>query len=152
MSNIVISGANEGIGFHMAKALLEAGHRVAVLDIALDGASVLAETHPGSCLCIEADVRDFAALERAVAEAASSFGGIDAAVQNACLCPFESFADSTDEIYLSAYYVNFLGAVHLARAALPHMNEGGRIAFTSSGVGVTGFPLAERLCLHERRH
>lgn len=62
MSNIVISGANEGIGFHMAKALLEAGHRVAVLDIALDGASVLAETHPGSCLCIKADVRDFAAL------------------------------------------------------------------------------------------
>ena len=93
MSNIVISGANEGIGFHMAKALLEAGHRVAVLDIALDGASVLAETHPGSCLCIEADVRDFAALERAVAEAASSFGGIDAAVQNACLCPFEIFSD-----------------------------------------------------------
>ena len=88
MSNIVISGANEGIGFHMAKALLEAGHRVAVLDIALDGASVLAETHPGSCLCIEADVRGSAALERAVAEAASSFGGIDAAVQNACLCPF----------------------------------------------------------------
>lgn len=114
MSNIVISGANEGIGFHMAKALLEAGHRVAVLDIALDGASVLAETHPGSCLCIEADVRDFAALERAVAEAASSFGGIDAAVQNACLCPFESFADSTDEKYLSVYYVNFIGAVHLA--------------------------------------
>lgn len=140
MSNIVISGANEGIGFHMAKALLEAGHRVAVLDIALDGASVLAETHPGSCLCIKADVRDFAALERAVAEAASSFGGIDAAVQNACLCPFEIFSDGSDEVYLSSYYVNFLGAVHLARAALPHMNEGGRIAFTSSGVGVTGFP------------
>ncbi len=140
MPNIVISGANEGIGYHMAKALLEAGHSVAILDVALSGAHALADAFPGKCLCIEADLRDGASVERAVRMAASALGGIDAAVQNACLCPFESFAGSTDETFLSSYYVNFLGAVHLARAALPLLNPGGRMLFTSSGVGVTGFP------------
>ena len=46
----------------------------------------------------------------------------------------------TDEDYSATFYVNYLGAVHLTRAALAHSRPGGRILFTSSGVGVTGFP------------
>lgn len=33
MANIVIVGANQGIGYHMAKRLLELNHSVVVLDI-----------------------------------------------------------------------------------------------------------------------
>ena len=140
MANIVITGANEGIGFEMAKSLLGRGHRVALLDISLTHCAELCAQHPNSALCFEADMRDGTAVGRAVSDAAAAFGGLDAAVHNACLCPFADFAHAVDEVQLSAYYVNYLGAVHLARAALEHLNPGGRVAFTSSGVGVTGFP------------
>ena len=36
MADILSCGANEGIGYHMALALLDLGHRVAVLDLSLD--------------------------------------------------------------------------------------------------------------------
>ena len=135
MADILICGANEGIGLHMALGLLDSGHRVAVADIC-----PLAGSYGGRLLCYQVDVRDFDALSSAVSSAAAAFGGLDAAVQNACLCPFTQFADMTDEEYSSTFYVNYLGAVHLTRAALAHIRPGGRILFTSSGVGVTGFP------------
>lgn len=140
MADILICGANEGIGLHMALGLLDSGHRVAVADICLDNIGALAGSYGGRLLCYQADVRDFDALSSAVSSAAAAFGGLDAAVQNACLCPFTQFADMTDEEYSATFYVNYLGAVHLTRAALVHIRPGGRILFTSSGVGVTGFP------------
>lgn len=140
MADILICGANEGIGFHLVRGLLELGHRVAVLDVALDNVSCTAGSYPGRLLCLEADVRDYDSVLRGAASAAEAFGGLDAAIQNACLCPFKSFEQADGETFLSAYYVNFMGAVHLARAALPHMRRGGRILFTGSGVGITGFP------------
>ena len=36
MKNIVILGANEGIGYWMAKQLLEDGNHVGILDISID--------------------------------------------------------------------------------------------------------------------
>lgn len=36
MQNIVILGANEGIGFYLAKHLLESGNNVGILDINTD--------------------------------------------------------------------------------------------------------------------
>lgn len=140
MSAIFITGANEGIGFYMCRALLEAGHSVAALDVDTSNLAALAASSSGSFLYYEADVRDAAAVQSAVNDAANRFSGLDAAVHNACRCPFLSFGECEDGDFLSAYYVNYFGAVHLARATVPHLKTGGRICFTSSGVGVTGFP------------
>ena len=140
MADIVICGANEGIGYYMAASLLDSSHRVAVLDIALDSIGSLAGRYDGRLLCYRADVREYEAVKRAIKSASEAFGGIDVAVQNACLCPFERFGTSGGGVFESSYYVNYIGAVNLTRAALPHMRRGGRIAFTSSGVGLTGFP------------
>lgn len=66
---------------------------------------------------------------------------IDIAVHNACICIFKNLEHLTIEEYKTVYDVNFIGAVNITKAVLPLMkkNKNGRICYTSSGVGVTGY-------------
>lgn len=53
---VVITGANEGIGYHMLTTLFEKGYRVAGLDINGEHIQSLQETHPGQVWYFECDV------------------------------------------------------------------------------------------------
>ena len=141
MSDIVIVGADQGIGYYMVHNLLESGHRVAVLDIETNHISALADSFPDRLLVIEADARDMRSVSDGVQKAYDTFGSIDIAIHNACLCTFESEPDTEIETYQKVMDVNYYGALRLAKAVLPLMREAkhGRLIFTSSGVGVTGF-------------
>lgn len=140
--NVLITGANEGIGYHMARELLHRGCRVAVLDICVAQLEALSAQYPGALLPLVCDVRDEAAMEAAVSEAAQAFGAIDVAVHNACRCTFAPFEETGLDTFRDVLDTNYFGALRLAKSVLPRMERagGGRIVFTSSGVGVTGFP------------
>lgn len=76
-----------------------------------------------------------------MAQVEDRFKRIDIAVHNACRCTFKSEPDSDYDVYRDVMDINFFGALRLAKTVLPYMrkqNEG-RVIFTSSGVGVTGF-------------
>ncbi len=70
----VVTGAASGIGRGCVAALLEAGANVVGIDVADSVADAF--THRG-WLGLQVDVRDHDAVERALAEAASRFGGVD---------------------------------------------------------------------------
>ena len=141
MSNIVIVGADQGIGYYLVQSLLEAGNRVAVMDIRTEHIEQLHGKYPDTLMILYADATDEASIVEGVRKAHESFGSIDIAIHNACLCTFESEPDSGIEIYHKVMDVNYYGALRLAKAVLPIMREAkvGRLIFTSSGVGVTGF-------------
>lgn len=141
MASIAITGANQGIGYYMAEQLLEAGHKVAVLDLEIENIQLLKNKYEDRLLCFVADVREPAQVEMALAEMVACFQTIDVAVHNACLCTFDIEANTEVEIYRKVMDVNYFGALNIAKAVLPYMvkQNKGRIIFTSSGVGVTGF-------------
>lgn len=141
MANILIVGANQGIGYYLAEKLLESGNFVTVLDVQTDAVLALKEKYPKSLLPVIADARDLSSIENGVKQAIRHFGNIDIAVHNACLCTFEKEDDTGYEVYQNVMDVNYFGALRLAKTVLPHMRKAkrGRIIFTSSGVGVTGF-------------
>ncbi len=141
MRRILITGGNEGIGFFMAKALLERGDYVAVLDINTSNLQTLRAQYNDAVLIYAGDVRIASDVERCVQAAVQRWGALEYAVHNACLCPFLDFTHTTSEVYRQTSDVNFHGAVNLARAALPVLQaqHNGRIFFVSSGVGITGF-------------
>lgn len=141
MANIIIVGANQGIGYYIAERLLARGHSVAILDTSLDQAKALQASYPQRLLPVCADARDAASIQSGVAQTVTAFGSIDAAIHNACLCTFASEPDTGYDVYQDVLDVNFFGALRLAKAVLPYMRKAGkgRIIFTSSGVGVTGF-------------
>lgn len=141
MKNILITGAAQGIGYHMVHQLLHDGYRVTVLDKEIAPLSALCSQYPEQLHAVQGDVRDGEAMARAAQDSAARFGSIDCAVHNACLCTFDALEDTQESTCRSVLDVNYFGALNLVRAVVPHMKtqQGGKIILTSSGVGVTGF-------------
>ena len=97
--------------------------------------------YPQTVLPIVADAQDLASIQNGINKVMEQFKSIDIAVHNACLCTFESEESTDYNIYQKVMDINFFGALRLAKTVLPYMRKAqkGRIIFTSSGVGVTGF-------------
>ncbi len=141
MNVLLITGGNEGIGFFMAKQWLENGNFVSVLDLNCDNIDKLKEHYPQTLLTSKCDVCDIESVKLAADMTNAQFGSINYAVHNACLCLFNSFEESTKEDFDKVMDVNFHGAINLTKAVISIMKRQrqGRIFFTSSGVGVTGY-------------
>ena len=139
-NNIIITGANQGIGYYMAKKLLADGNKVSVFDIETDNLANLKKQFD-SLIFYKVDLRNYDEVKRAVDETVAEFGSIDIAVHNACKCTFESESKTDLDTYKDVFNVNYYGALRFVKSIIPYMSaqKKGRVIFTSSGVGVTGF-------------
>lgn len=115
MANILIVGANQGIGYYLVERLLESGNSVTVLDIQTDAIEALKEKYQKRVLPVIADARNLASIENGVRQAIQHFGNIDIAIHNACLCTFESEHDTGYEVYQNVMDINYFGALRLAK-------------------------------------
>ena len=138
---VLITGANEGIGFNIVKELLSKGNYVAVLDIQTDNIKQLENEYSEHFLAIECDVRVEKSITEAVNKYINKFGNVDIAIHNACICTFDNFENTPDIIFKDVFDVNYYGALYLTKAVIPYMKKknNGKIIFTSSGVGIMGF-------------
>lgn len=138
---IVITGSSRGIGRAVAIELAE--HDI-VVNYRTDE-SAAAETveavreRGGDAVSVQADVSDPTAADRLVEEAVSTFGSLDAVVNNAGITRPNQLTDTTDEDWEAVIGTNLSGAFRVSRAAAPHLREvGGDIVFVSSVGGTLG--------------
>ena len=141
MANIIITGANEGIGYFMVEKLLSDGNKVSVLDIETANLDNLKKRFCDNFIYYKADLRNDKEVHSAVCKTATGFGSIDIAVHNAWKCTFQSEVDSDLNVYKDVFDVNYFGAIRFVKSVVPYMTaqKKGKVIFTSSGVGVTGF-------------
>lgn len=141
MSNIIITGANQGIGYYMTERFLSEGHSVGVLDLETGHLQSLKETYGDHLLFYICDIRDNSVVASCVGQIADQFQTIDIAIHNACSCTFAPMESTSEETYKEVFETNYFGALRLAREVVPYMSRQrkGRIIFVSSGVGVMGF-------------
>ena len=141
MANIIITGANQGIGYYFTEQALKDGNKVAVLDVETDKLEALAQAFPKQLLYYNIDVCDEIQINTAVKKIIATFHFIDIAIHNACLCTFDNECSIDLDIYKQVFNVNYYGGLRLAKSVIPYMQaqKRGKIIFTSSGVGVTGF-------------
>ena len=85
MANILIVGADQGIGYYLVERLLEVGNSVTVLDRQTEHVEMLKERYPEGLLPVLADACDASGIENGVRRAVEQFGAVDIAVHNACL-------------------------------------------------------------------
>ena len=139
---VVITGANEGIGYHMLTALLEEGYRVVGLDVNGDLLRSLREAHPDRVRLYECDVTVDDDVETAIGGIVDEWGQIDVLVNNAAIFEFGFVGDLTLAETRREFEVNCFGYVRTTRAVLPHMRARnvGIIHNVSSGVGLVGHP------------
>lgn len=139
---VAITGANEGIGYHMLTSLVEDGYRVAGLDINGEHIESLQNDHPDRVRFVECDVTVDDDVETAIEEIVNEWGQIDILVNNAGIFNFALFEAQTLADTKREFEVNYFGYVRLIHAVLPHMRERneGIIHNVSSGAGLVGHP------------
>lgn len=124
----VVTGGSKGIGLATARLLAAEGARVAIVarnEANLKLAAAEIEQWTGIApIWIPADVSIGEEAERAVLEAADRLGGLDILINNAGTSAAKPFSDADTEDWTADLDLKLLGAVHCARAALPHLRNG----------------------------
>ena len=140
----LVTGGSRGVGFLLARTLLEKGCRVAIC--ARDSETLerargrLERETGGTVVAYECDVGDPEAVSRMVDRIVDELGALDILVNNAATIQVGSVDTLDLEAYHRAMDIAFWGTVHAVRAALPYMRERGRgrIAnITSIGAAVS---------------
>jgi NAD(P)-dependent dehydrogenase (short-subunit alcohol dehydrogenase family) len=134
---VLVAGGAGTIGRALVQGFLDAGARVAVVDLDPSGAP------EGTTARVPADLRDAGACREAVATGVEALGGIDVFVHAVGINdrrPIEDYADADWDAIVS---VNLSSAFFTAQAVAPLMREQGhgRIVFFSSVAGRSGHKL-----------
>lgn len=139
---IVLTGANQGIGYHMLSALVDDGHRIAALDIDGDNIQDVRENSPDQVRFYECDVTATDDVQMAVADVIERWERIDILVNNAAMATFAPFDSQAADDTRREFEVNFFGYLRMIRAVLPHMRAQGDgiIHNMGSGTGDVGHP------------
>jgi NADP-dependent 3-hydroxy acid dehydrogenase YdfG len=124
----IVTGASSGIGRATARALAEAGVRVA------GGARRVERLETEIALLL--DVTDPESCDRFVAEALDRLAGLDILFNNAGLALGRApFDESTEEDEATVFGVNVEGLVRMTRLCLPHFGDWGHIVNMGSVAG-----------------
>jgi NAD(P)-dependent dehydrogenase (short-subunit alcohol dehydrogenase family) len=151
---VVVTGGASGLGLAYGEVLAAHGARVTLIDVDGDGVGAQASRLLSDGFDVRsavADVTDHAALDRAVDEAAETYGRLDVAFANAGIDPGVGFVGAwaggqrprvpegaleryADERWQRVIDINLSGIFATARAATRHMRprRSGRIIVTTS--------------------
>jgi NAD(P)-dependent dehydrogenase (short-subunit alcohol dehydrogenase family) len=159
----LVTGAARGIGRAIADLFAAQGAHIAMVDLAdpaklnssagyrianmteFDAAIAAVRRHGTRVLKIQADVRDFAAMQAAAKRTAAELGGIDIVVANAGYVNWHPFEEGTPETWRDVVDVNVHGVFNTSAAAIPMLKKsrhariinmasiGGRIGAAGNG-------------------
>jgi SDR family mycofactocin-dependent oxidoreductase len=152
----LVSGIARGQGRSHAVKLAEEGADIIGFDICrqidsveyplatqedLEETIALVEKHDRRIYARVADVRDTAAVREVVDAGVAEFGRLDIALANAGIMPITGQQRLADDAFFDAIDVMLKGVYNTVRAAIPHIQAGGRggsIVITSSTAGLKG--------------
>ena len=142
----IVTGAGEGIGYAIAKSLLQAGSKVVLNDldlkIAKQAATALDGKGSGQCLGFPGDAGQVETIHKMVDFALEHFGRIDMVVPNAGMTLFGDFFDFKPSDFQKVVNLNLQGAFFLIQRATKEMikqGSGGKIVLMSSQVGIRAY-------------
>lgn len=153
-ATVLVTGAGGGLGRAIAEHFAAAGAHIVALDkdvAAVASLQATLEARGRACLALACDVTDADACTSAVATAIERFGALDVLVNNAGMSHRSGFSDTDPAVIRRVMDVNFYGAVHCTKAALPHLLERrGLVIVISSVAGYT--PLIARTGYAASKH
>ncbi|MDH6622661.1 short-subunit dehydrogenase [Streptomyces sp. LBL] len=125
MSVVLITGAASGIGAATAREAVRRGHRVALADIDIAGASLLATVLGSAACAVELDIRDEDAWEAAFDTVASRLGPVEVLINNAGIIHTGYARQLSMAQHRHMVEVNLIGPMAGMMAALPRMRTQG---------------------------
>ncbi len=147
--SVFITGGSSGINLGIAHAFIRAGARVAINGRNEDKlASAVKELSAhGEAKGYAADVRDYAAVEKAISQAAGAFGGLDVLVCGAAGNFPAPAVGMSSNAFRSVLEIDVLGTFNACRAAFEHLKKpGGSVLNISAPQGSLPFALQAHVC------
>lgn len=136
----VVTGANSGMGFATAKALLDEGATVIMLcrdeTRGKEAYNKLLEDGNGRTYLILCDLGDYDSIRSFAAQVRDRFGRVDVLVNNAGFISLDR--QFTKEGVERQFGINHVGHFLLTNELLPVMPKGARIVTVASGAHKTG--------------
>ena len=144
----IITGGGQGIGKEYALGFAREGAKVVIAEIKLENAQQVVkeiESRGGKAIAVRTDVTSEADARAVVEKTISTFGRIDALVNNAAIYygkemkPFEFISEKEWDAMMA---VNVKGLFIMSKAVMPRMKEqkSGSIINISSGTWLMGIP------------
>jgi NAD(P)-dependent dehydrogenase (short-subunit alcohol dehydrogenase family) len=166
-----ITGGSKGIGYGIAEKLAQEGVHSVITSRSQKNADQasrkISENHNVKCLGVEADVRDYNALQEAVKTTVENFGQIDYVIANAGLGRFGNIQDLSVDHWNEVIDTNLTGVFYTIKSTVESLIKSkgyfisisslagcnffsGGAAYNASKFGVTGFTQAIMLDLRQK--
>ena len=135
----LVTGSSRGIGAAIARRLAADGAKVGITySKGADAAAAVVkeiERAGGKAIALQADATDAPAVKAAVEKTVATFGRLDILVNNAGTAIPKPFEEATLEELDLVVDINFRGVMVASKAALKHIQNGGRIITIGSCLG-----------------
>lgn len=137
-----ITGGSKGIGYGIAKILLQNGMNVAITGrnlSAVEAAAASLTTDSSKILAIQSNVSDMKDEVKAIESTVAKFGKIDVVVANAGVGYFVPFDDLTEAQWHEMLDTNLTGVFNTVKAALNELKKNRGYVITISSLAGTNF-------------
>jgi NAD(P)-dependent dehydrogenase (short-subunit alcohol dehydrogenase family) len=137
----LITGGTSGIGLATAQEFIRQGAKVVVTGRTPDRLAQAAEVLGPDATVISADVSKSAELDDLFKQVREKHGHLDIVFANAGIAKLGPVESTPEDVVDELFNTNFRGNYFTAQKALPLLNDGGAIVFTTSWfveVGIAG--------------
>ena len=137
-----ITGGSKGVGYGIAKILLQNGMNVAITGrnlSAVEAAAASLTTDSSKILAIQSNVSDMKDEVKAIESTVAKFGKIDVVVANAGVGYFVPFDDLTEAQWHEMLDTNLTGVFNTVKAALNELKKNRGYVITISSLAGTNF-------------
>lgn len=137
-----ITGGSKGIGYGIAKALLDEGMRVAITSRSLDAAKKAAASlskDASRVLALQSEVSSMASEIKAVQTVTDQFGQLDVLVANAGVGYFSPIDAMTEEDWKATIDTNLTGVFNSVKASIEPLKKSNGYIITMASLAGTNF-------------
>lgn len=135
----LVTGGNRGIGFAIARGLLDKGFEIIITARSLDSAKQAAEKLPGPVTPIVLDIGSDQSIRQAIDSLSQKTDQLDVLINNAGIYPDQNVTTLTvsRETLLTGMNTNTFGVISFVQTCLPLLEnaDSARIINMSSGMG-----------------
>jgi len=121
-----ITGGSKGIGYGIAKALLDNGMKVAITSRNMAAAKQAAESlskDPAKILALESDVSSLSSELKAIEATVAHFGQLDVVVANAGVGHFANIENLSAQQWKETIDTNLTGVFNSVKASIPALKQ-----------------------------
>lgn len=130
--NVVITGANSGIGLQTTKKYLSLGHQVLAVSRNTEQLEQLQAKYPSNLHIYKCDVSHIKSLAKVYKAIISTHSTIDILIANAGIAKAQELASVTEQSFDEHFNINVKGLFFTVQSAIPHLSKNAAVLLIGS--------------------